>query len=165
MSIFSWLQRISGFGLEPEPRPRPADWNKTLADLDAEKRSLSGEEIGWAREYEREQLRSWARFPQNDELFEAILDAKVSYMIDWRAPYATGGEGVLPKGTQIRVSVMAGDLEPLAVHALPVDVKQVEQLLIPEDDRNSTKYGGYDLVVRVAQLNKDFRLLASPETA
>jgi hypothetical protein len=159
MNIFSWLLRISGFGPEPEPRPRPPDWTKTLADLDAEKRSLTGEEIEWARDYEKEQLRSWVRFPQNDELYEAIHDAKVSYMIDWRAPYATGGEGILPQGTQIRVSVFAGDLEPIAVHALPVELKRIEELLIPADDRNSTKYGGYDVVVGTAQLNKDFRLI------
>ncbi len=159
MSLFSWLQRALGFGPEPEPRPRPADWNKTLADLSAENRSLSGEEIGWAREYEREQLRSWARFPRNNEEFEAVHEVQVAYLIDWRAPYSTGGKGMLPKGTRIRVAVHEFDLEPVGIQAVAVDEKAVEQLLIPEDDRNSTKYGGYCLSLSVAQLNKEFRLV------
>lgn len=39
----------------------PEGWTKTIDDLVAEKRDLSGEEIAWARSYEREQLRSWAQ--------------------------------------------------------------------------------------------------------
>jgi hypothetical protein len=163
MKILAWLKNL--LDDTPAPfKPRPPGWNKTLADLDAEKRSLSGEEIHWAREYDREQLRAWARFPLNDEVFEATRDVRVTYLIDWRAPYSTGGEGMLPKGMRIRVSVHAGDPEPVLVYATPLDEKAVAELLIPEDDRNSTKYGGYSLGVEVAKLNKEFKLIDSPRT-
>jgi hypothetical protein len=158
MSILSWLQNLF---TDPPPKPRPPDWKKTLSDLTAENRSLTGQEIEWAREYEVEQLRSWARFPKNGELYEASHDVKVSYQIDWRAPYGTGGEGILPKGTQIRVACHAGIAEPIAVQAIPVDEKGIEALIIPADDRNSTKYGGYCVTIGVDQLNKDFHLVGS----
>lgn len=160
MSIFTWLKSLLD-DTPPPFKPRPPGWNKTLADLDAEKRSLSGEEIHWAREYDREQLRAWARFPLNDEVFEATRDVRVTYMIDWRGPGSTGGEGVLPKGTRIRVSVHAGDPEPVLVYATPLDEQGVAQLLIPEDDRNSTRYGGYSLGIDVALLNREFQQIST----
>jgi hypothetical protein len=164
MKILAWLKSLLD-DTPPPYRPRPAGWNKTLADLDAEKRSLSGEEIHWAREYDREQLRAWVRFPLNEEVFEATRDVPVTYIIDWRAPYSTGGDGVLPKGTRIRVSVLDGDPEPVMVYAIPVDEKAIAELLIPEDDRNSSKYGGYNLRIEVAKLNKEFELIDSPHAA
>jgi hypothetical protein len=158
MSIFSFLQRL--VGADPEPKPRPAGWNKTLNDLSAENRSLTGQEIEWAREYDREQLRSWARFPRNDEVFEATHDVEVTYLVDSRGPYTEGGKGVLPKGARIRVSVHMGDLEPVGVYAMPLDEKDIAEKLIPSDDRNSTRYAGYSLFLNVAQLNKDFSLVS-----
>lgn len=145
-------------------RPRPADWKTTLTELSAQRRSQSAEEIRWAREYEREQLRSWARFPKNGELFEALRDLPVRYLIHWKAPYATGGDGTLTKGTRVRTSVPAADPEPIGVYTTPVDEKLFAQQFIPEAERASSKYDGYSVFLNVAQLNKDFRLVA-PEAA
>ena len=157
MKLPSWFARLFGGG---EPRPRPAGWNKTLSDLDAEKRSLSGEEIEWAREYEREQLRAWARFPKDGEVFEAVRELQVTYLIHWRAPYSSGGECRLPMGTRIRVSVPAFDPQPIGVSAVPVEEKAMEQQLVPEADRSDSKYGGYSLSLNVARLNRDFQPVA-----
>jgi hypothetical protein len=155
--ILAWLYRLCGG--YTEPGPRPPDWKKTLDDLSAENRSLSGEEIEWARQYERDELRSWARFPKNDEVFEATCDAEVSYLIDWGGPGATGGKGRLPRGTRIRVSVHAGDAEPIGVNATPLDEALIGERLIPEDDRSSSTYRGYGLSLHVAQLNREFALV------
>lgn len=158
MSLFSWLAGL--FDDTPAPsKPRPPDWNKTLADLSAEQRNLSGQEIEWARDYEREQLRAWARFPKDGEHFEARHDVRVSYLIHWRAPYTTGGEGVLPMGTRVRISVAPGDAEPIGVYAMPLDEQAMAQLLIPELDRLSGKYDGFSISLTVAQLNTDFVLM------
>jgi hypothetical protein len=117
----------------------------------------------WAREYEREQLRSWARFPKDGDLYEALHDLPVRYLIHWRAPYATGGEGTLAKGARVRASVLAGDAEPIGVYTAPVDEKLFAEKFIPESDRASSKYDGYSVFLYVAQLNKDFQLVP-PET-
>src|SRR5512140_2453159 len=119
MRLLSWLQRFLSPSI-PKPQPRPREWRKTLDDLRAENRSLSGNEMEWARDYEREQLRSWARFPKDGELFEALHDIKITYLTHWRAPYTGGGEAVLPRGALVRVSVHTGDTEPIAVYATPV---------------------------------------------
>lgn len=155
--IPNWLKGL--LGIEPEWRPRPAEWRKTLDDLTAENRSLSGEEIEWARDYEREQLRPWARFPKDGDRYEAAGDLRVTFQIHWRNPTGSGGEGVLPKGTVVRAWVPAGAVEPVAVQVVPEDEKAVEALLVPETDRLSGSYGGYSLTLKVAQLNRDFRLV------
>ena len=154
--LHSWLRRLFA-GESKKSRSRPPEWNKTLSDLTAENRSLSGEEIEWARQYEREQLRSWARFPKDGEEFEALRELQITYLIHWRAPYSSGGEGRLPKGTRVRVSVPAFDLEPVGVYAVPIEEKVLEKQLIPEADRLDGKYGGYSLSLKVAQLNTDFQ--------
>lgn len=164
MSILSWLKKLLNDDL-PTFRPRPADWSKTLDDLDAEKRSLSGEEIEWARDYEREQLRSWARFPKDGEIFETIDDLAITFMISSNGPYSGSGRGVLPKGTHVRVHAYAHDPEPVGVYATPLDKKRLEQQLVPELDRLSGSYRGYSLFFKVAQLNRDFRLVAAQDAA
>lgn len=124
----------------------------------AEKRTISGEEIEWARSYERDQLRGWARFPKNKEEYETLSDVGVSYLVHWQAPYTGGGETTLAKGTRIRVSVSAQDAEPVGVYADPLDGGQLERQLVPESERASKKYGGFSLFVSVEKLNKEFQL-------
>lgn len=158
MKLPAWLNAILGLD-DGVPKPRPSGWNKTLDDLDAEKRSLSGDEIEWAREYEREQLRGWARFPRDGEEFEAIDDTRVACVVHARAAYSSGLEVTLQRGTRIRVSVPGFDAEPVGVQAVPVDEKALEAQLVPEDQRRDGKYDGYSLSLKVAQLNREFRLV------
>jgi len=157
MSFWSWFKEQ--LGAMPERKPRPAGWNKTFADLDAEKRSLSFHEIEWAREYERELLRSWARFPKDGDLYEALADMPVTFSIHWRNPTGSSGKGILPKGTVVRASVPAGVAEPVGVQVVPVEEKRIEALLVPEHDRLASSYGGFSLTFHVSQLNKEFRLV------
>jgi hypothetical protein len=141
----------------------PPGWSKTLADLLAENRNLSGEEIEWARTFEREQLRSWARFPRPGEVYELIGDSEISYVTHWRAPFTGGGKGMLQKGTRIRVSGGTGDLEPIGVYADPIDKPRVEAELIPEADRLGETYAGFSLFIRTTELNRLFHLVTKTD--
>ena len=158
MTFPKWFRRLCG-EREIVIRPRPADWTTTLTELSAQGRSYSAEESTWARAYEVEQLRTWARFPKDGEQYEALRDLQVRYLIHWKAPYATGGDGALVKGSRVRASVPAGNAEPIGVYVTPIDEKAFEQKFIPEGDRASGKYDGYSIFLRVAQLNRDFRLV------
>lgn len=143
----------------PAPRPRPADWNKGLDALMAEsRRTISGEEIEWARSYDRDRLRAWARFPRDGEVHEATGGVEVTYQVHWKAPYTGGGKAVLPAGTRVRVSLFEHDPEPVGVYATPLDDGALERQLVPEIDRSSRKYGGFSLFVDTEVLNRHFRL-------
>lgn len=143
----------------PSLPPRPHGWNKTLDDLMAEHRMVSGQELSWARAYEQEQLRAWARFPRDGEVHEAAMDCEVTFLTHWAAPYTGGGKAKLPAGARIRVAVLPGDPEPIAVAAEPLDDGSLERELVPEAERTSAKYGGFSLSVGVAELNRSFRLV------
>jgi hypothetical protein len=66
----------------------PPRWNKTIDDLMAEKRAISGDEI------------EWARFPRDAEVFEAQADLKLHYLTHWSAPF-TGGFSLFVKTAQL----------------------------------------------------------------
>lgn len=146
-----------------DPDEFPPGWNKTVSDLFRESQKSRGPvgppETEWARAYERSLLRPWARFPRDGEVFEALGDTRVHYLTHWRAPFTGGGEGVLPKGTQIRVKVADWIREPISVYADPLDGPRIEQLLVSEQDRGSAKYGGFSLSIPTADLNRLFRLV------
>jgi hypothetical protein len=143
----------------------PKGWSKTLDDLFAEKRQVSGEEIEWARTYEREQLRSWARFPRPSEVYELADDAEISYMTHWSAAFTGGGKGLLRKGTRVRISVHTSDPEPIGVYADPLEKSLVEAALVPETDRSAAKYAGFSLFIRTAELNKLFHIVSRGDNA
>lgn len=116
----------------------------------------SGDEIEWAREYERSLLRPWARFPRNGEVFEAQSEMQIDYLTHWAAPFTGGGKYLLRKGTRIRVSVMPFDPEPIGVYAAPLDAA-LEKEIVPEAERTGPKYGGFSLFVKTDRLNREFR--------
>jgi hypothetical protein len=125
--------------------------------------TLTAEEIEYAREYERRLLKAWARFPKHGEIYESLRDVHVRFTTQWRAPFTGGGEGVLPAGVRVRVEVHFTD-EPVAVPGIVLD-ERVEALLVPAEDRNAPKYGGYALSLSTEQLNQDFRLVSSSDGA
>jgi hypothetical protein len=143
----------------------PLGWSKTLADLLAENRNVSGEEIEWARTFEREQLRPWARFPRPGEIYELIGDAEISYVTHWSAPFTGGGKGLLRQGTRIRVAEGVIDPEPIGVYADPLEKSRIEAVLIPEAERNSSTYGGFSLFISTSELNRLFRLVTTNDAA
>jgi hypothetical protein len=143
----------------------PPDWSKTITDLLAENRNISGQEIEWARAYEREQIRSWARFPRPGEVFELASDAEISFVTHWRAPFTGGGKGLLRKGTRVRIVDPVSDPEPIAVYAHPLEMSLVEVALVPESDRRAERYAGYSLSIRTVELNKLFNLVSDSGNA
>lgn len=136
----------------------PPGWTKTVRDLFAEpSRTIGADELEWARAYERSLLQSWARFPRNGEVFEAIEETAVEFVTHWSAPFTGGGSGVLPRGTKVRVEVFDRDPEPIAVYARPLDYAALEATLVSQLDRSADKYDGYSLSLRTEQLNRLFR--------
>lgn len=157
MGIWSWFKKSP----PPQPKPireRPADWCKTVDDLMTEKRTISGEELAWARSYEHDQLKMWARFPLDGEHYETVDSVDVDYLTHWQAPYTGGGKGKLIKGTRVRVVVDAVMPNPIGVYAYPLE-KKLESQMVPLEDRTSRKYGGFSLWIPIAQLNREFRLI------
>jgi hypothetical protein len=151
-----------------EPDDFPTGWNKTIADLCAEskgsRKPIGPPETEWARAYERSLLRPWARFPLDREVYEALADTPIRFLTHWRAPFTGGGEGVLPKGTRVRVKVVDWIREPIGVYAEPLDRPRIENLLVPEDERKDAKYDGFSLSIPTADLNKLFRLVSAEDT-
>jgi hypothetical protein len=120
----------------------PPGWTKTIDDLLAEKRNLSGEEIEWALSYEREQLLSWARFPRAGEVYELMADAEISYVTNWRAPFTGGGKGMLPGGTRVRIAPEISGPEPIGVYADPLERERVELQLSRRNGRRARRERG-----------------------
>jgi hypothetical protein len=141
----------------------PSGWSKTLTDLIAEaeksRQPIGAAEGEWARAYERGLLRSWARFPVDGDVYEALDDTPILFLTHWRAPFTDGGRGTLPKGTRVRVKVSDWMREPLGVYAYPLDGSRIERLLVSEEDRKAAKYSGFSLSIRTADLNRLFRLV------
>jgi hypothetical protein len=157
----NWLKALLRRPL-PEPA-RPADWNMTIDDLLAEgraaRRTVSGRELEWARQYELSLLPAGTRFPRLGDIYAANADVTVSYMTAWAAPYTGGGESTLYAGERIHIHVEPADATPVGTYALPVDYTAVEARMVPEAERTHGKYGGFYLFVRTADLNRAFTLV------
>jgi len=144
----------------------PDGWNVRLDELKPSdhgdgRLSITGEESTWARELELRELRTWARFPQKGEVYEALEETPVDFLVHWRAPMTSGGSGVVPRGTRVRIDDT--NPESVAAGALPLDYESIERRLVSEQDRESPKYGGYSLSLRTSLLNRAFRLVEAPQ--
>lgn len=144
----------------------PEGWSKRLADLEATDHGdgclcITSEEFEWAREYERRLLRPWARFPRDGEVYIATGDFCVSFLTHWMAPFTGGGQGILPSGTRVRVHV--SDAEPIGVYADAENASELELILVPDEDRLASKYGGYSLSILTEDLNRYFRLVQNAD--
>lgn len=137
----------------------PANWNKTVEDLFEEDRDIEDEEIQWAKEYEKDQIRKrGCRFPKNGEIYEAKEDVEISYLVHWKAPFTSGGDFYLKKGSQIKVEVPEFNLEPISVYADAIEKAALEKQLISETDLNDPKYNGYSLSINTIKLNESFEI-------
>ena len=143
----------------------PATWNKTMDDLEAEHRAgqratISDEERRLARDYELGQLPPDTIFPAAGQIWEAVEDTPVTYIIWYKAPYSDGGEAVLPKGERLVIDRRATGP---SIHASCEALRhaEMESVLIPAHTRNSRKYSDYGLMIRTAVLNRCCRLVES----
>lgn len=148
------------------PVELPAGWKYTMADLNAEmaagrRKSISGREMEWAEEYERGLIPPGFRFPRKGDVYEALEDQAVDYFTEWAAPYSGGGKAELLKGERVRVQEAPHREKPVAVGAAPVEYKKLEARIVPEQERNSPKYGYFRFWLSTVLLNTKFRLVGS----
>jgi hypothetical protein len=148
--------------------PAPPGWNKTVDDLFAElgalKRSSVGPpEIDWARDYQRSLIPVGTRFPKKGDVYEAVADIEVHYLISWAAPSTGGGMGTLMKGE--RIIVENGLLpRPISVYAKPKEYAAMEERMIPESDRKNKQYAGFYLSLKTVDLSRNFILVYEEAT-
>ena len=143
------------------------NWNKTMDDLEAEARAgtrsgtITAEEMNLARAYEISLLPAATVFPRSGQVWEAIEDVDVTYIIYYRAPFSSGGSGILQRGELVRIDPPT-DVQMLGVGAQPLRSDEVEKTLIPESTRGDRKYDGYGLYLKTSELNRHFRLVETP---
>jgi len=143
---------------------RPADWNLTLDDLWAEmnagkRKSVGQPEIEWAREYEKSLIPEDTRFPNKGDVYKANSDQVVHYMTAWSAPFTGGGEATLFKGERIWIDNDPNDEKPLGTYALPVEYRKLEKRMVPAEEREEPRYGGFYFHFKTVDLNKNFTLV------
>lgn len=166
--MVGWIKKLfsknRNQAVEHSPKERPAAWNLTLDDLFAEmeagKRSSVGSPEGdWAREYEISLLPEGTRFPEKGDLYEALEDMSISYLTAWAAPYTGDGKTVLFKGERIWIESEPRDETALGSYALPVEYEMLEKRMVPEEQRNDPKYGGFYFFFKTTELNEKFILI------
>ncbi|MBF0229820.1 MAG: hypothetical protein HQK63_09590 [Desulfamplus sp.] len=164
----NWIKRLFSRKAPVQPvrniPERPSDWNLTLSDLFAEMKAGKRKYIGnpeaeWAKQYEQSLIPEGTRFPSKGDLYESKFDQHIEYLTAWAAPFTGGGEGVLFKGERIWVDNEPRDNKPLGVYALPVEYDKLEMRMVSQDDRNSSKYGGFYFYFNTIDLNKNFTLI------
>ncbi len=143
-----------------------SNWAMTMDDLEAEAKAgrrsatITAEEMELARAYETSQLPVGTVFPRGGQVWEAIEDADVAYVVYYRAPFSTGGRGILQRGEQVRIDPPTND-RMLGVGAQSLRSDEIEKVLIPESTWRDRKYDGYRLYLKTAELNRHFRLVES----
>lgn len=144
--------------------PRPIDWKMTTSELMADmkagnRKQISGQELEWARDYERSLIPDNARFPEKGDVYESLKDQTVEYITEWAGPFSGGGEAMLFKGEQIWINSEQKDKKPVGAFALPVEYKKVEQRVVSEKERQSPKFGRLCFYFSTIELNERFRLV------
>jgi hypothetical protein len=148
--------------------PAPRGWNKTISDLFAEvaagrRAAVGSPEADWARDYERSLLPEGTRFPCVGDTYEALEDFDAQYLTSWAAPYTGGGAATLPKGERVEVRHPAVISRPIMVYVYPVNYKELEARIVPEDVRNAGGYGGFYFAIRTVDLNTKFRIVRTAQ--
>lgn len=157
-----WIKRI--FGETSDKTKPPPDWNLTIADLlnemtEGKRKSLGYPELGWAREYEKSRIPKNYRFPQQGDLYEALIDQEIEFLTSWTAPFTGSGKATLHKGERIWIDSETVDKNPIGAYALPVDYVTLETRMVSEQDRTAPNYNGFYFHFSTIDLNEKFRLI------
>jgi hypothetical protein len=142
----------------------PNDWDLTVTDLMNElkngKRKQIGEpELSWARLYERSLIPRNYRFPRKGDLYKSKCDQTIDYLTSWSAPYTGGGTTTLFKGEKIWIFSDPTSNKTIGTYALPVDYKNLEDRIVPYNERTAFKYNGYYFSISTKTLNENFDLI------
>ena len=144
--------------------PAPPGWNKTISDLIAEmnsglRKNVGSPEIDWARDYERGLLPPDAKFPKEDDVYEALEDMEIEFLTSWAAPYTGSGKAILKKGERIRAKGSSVDPRPIGAYLEAVDYPALEERMVPSSERKNGKYRGFYFFIKTLDLNRRFRLI------
>lgn len=102
------------------------------------------------------------RYPREGEIYEAAEDVAVSYLTYYfDLPSTGGGNAILPKGEQVRVSHCRGD-KPTGVYCDPLRYRELHQRIVSAKERDNKLYRGYYLAIDTVSLNTRFILIAVP---
>lgn len=162
------IQRLFGRNrqkrLRPQPQERPSAWNLTISDLmdemKAGKRTSIGQpETDWARAYELSLIPKGSRFPRQGDVYESLLDQTVGYLTAWSAPFTGSGVALLPKGERVWIDGDPRDETPLGTYALPVEYDKLQERMVPREEREDSRYGGFYFYFTTVDLNEKFALV------
>ena len=143
---------------------RPADWKYTISDLvndmqSGKRKFIEPFECEWAREYEQSLIPDDVRYPKKGNIYESLEDQTVGYLTSYKAPYTGGGDGTLLKGEQIWIWTDPAGEKPLAGGALPIEYEKMEERIVSKEERESSKYAGFQFVIPIVDLNSKFKLV------
>lgn len=88
--------------------------------------------------------------------FVAAKSLPARGLVQWRAPFTSGFECVIPEGT---VLVAENDSAPISTGfgCIPENQKELETQLVPEQDRMAEKYAGYYFVLSYKHIGKELK--------
>jgi hypothetical protein len=91
------------------------------------------------------------RLPKSGDQYEVVSEFRAIVSVQFSAPYSDGEIRPLPAG--LRFSIW-GDtpVNATAASARPIDMKRWEPLLVSDENRHDKLYGGYALVIGLADL-------------
>lgn len=123
---------------------------RTLMELlsDKSRKSISGEELQAAKDYEKSLLPKNLTVPKAFEIYHATKPTSVRIMLSFKAAFTDALEAELQPGTEIKLSQINEEV-PLSVSATLVDYKNLETELVPEHIRKQSNYGGYGLSISI----------------
>jgi hypothetical protein len=88
-----------------------------------------------------------------DQRWRVVRDLATSGVTSWRAPFTGGFECVIPSGTVVTV-----DNDPpmgaSAVYCVPENYDDLERAFVPAEDREAEKYGGYAVLIDLADFGE-----------
>lgn len=168
-----FIKRLFGKGSnnwnDRQAQERPPDWNLTISDLMAEiesgkRKGVGHPELDWAREYEKSLIPEGVRFPRKGDVYESLYDQEVSYLTAWSAPFTGGGEATLLKGERIWIDSDPREEKPIGTYALPIEYGKLEERMVPREEREAPKYGGFYFYFKTVDLNDKFTLVETGYT-
>jgi len=158
--------------LRPAPATPPApqdqqdqqEWTLTLDQLFAEmasgkRRTIDMQDRERALNYERGLLPKDIRYPRLGDVYEALQDQPISYLVTYSAPYSGDGEAMLLLGDQVWIHSDPADDQALGSYALAVAYDDLEQRMVPTETRDDRKYTGFHFFFRTADLATKFKLI------
>ena len=86
--------------------------------------------------------------------FRTVRALPARGLVQWRAPFTSGFECVIPQGT---VLIVDHDSAPISTGfgCVPVNRTELEVQLVPEEDRKAEKYAGYYFVLPYRHIGRE----------